>query len=130
MTTRPLIIDDALRFDIDRVLLNAEAYHYIPGPGVQPPGDDDRFVVRTDFGYKIVFSLTESDGSLWRHMSISVPGRHYPNPLVVFEVATLFGFTGWDFSKGPTPAPDWLIHLDDKEECIKVAQIAPVETRH
>lgn len=129
MNLRPLIIDDALKFEIDRIKCNAEAHHYIPGPGVGPPGDDHRFTFTTDFGYKFVFTLTESDDVLWRHFSISVPGRRLPNQIVTFTVAELFGFTGWD-GVSDKPGADWMIKIEDPPYAVVMAQLVPARVLH
>lgn len=43
---RPLIIDATAKAKAARVLAHAEKNHYRPGPGIPPPGDDERFVPR------------------------------------------------------------------------------------
>lgn len=117
---RALIIDDDARASAARVLSHAEKHHY--SPGQKPPGDDDRFVARLGT-YRAVFSFTHADGTLWRHLSVSVPAKgKLPNPVAVFTIAKLFGFTGYDEAAPFKPAPDWGVNVNDDEHCVVVAQ--------
>src|SRR5215831_1573268 len=92
---RPLIINDKARAKAAKVLKHAEQNHYRPGPNAKTPGDDDRFVAKLNT-YRAVFTFTHSDGMIWRHLTVSVPGTKFPNPAAAFMIAQLFGFTGWD----------------------------------
>jgi hypothetical protein len=60
---------------------------------------------------------------VWRHLSISVPGKNYPNPFAAFTIAALFGFTGWDEKTIEPPPEGWEIHVQLHEHCIVMAQI-------
>lgn len=118
---RALIIDNEAKVKIFNVVEHAAKNHYRPGPGVPPPGDDDRFVANLGT-YRCVFSYTHSDGKLWRHISMSVPSSQYPNPAAAFTIATEFGFAGWD-KRTLYRAPDgWLIDLKKDEHCVVLAQ--------
>jgi len=69
----------------------AEAHPYrpyeTPVPGMVP-----EHVLRSGT-YRIVFSITEMLGARWRHLSVSCAGaQREPNPVVVEEIAHLFGF--------------------------------------
>lgn len=124
---RALIIDDEARSKVARVIAHAEQNHYHPfSDGVVSkapcPGDDERFVAHLGT-YRCVFTYTHSDGAVWRHLSISVPGKHYANPFAAFEIADLFGFTGWDHKTiDPTPQ-GWEIVVQQREHAIVLAQI-------
>lgn len=119
---RPLVIDDAARWEADRVLHYAEAHHYVPGPGAKPPGDEPNFVAHFNT-YRAVFSYTRSHGTLWRHLSVSVPeDGMLPNPFAVWSLADLFGFIGWD-QKSQDPPPDWMFSINDQEHCVVVGQV-------
>lgn len=121
---RPLIIDDAARMNVRRVLSHADKNPFVPG--VSPtPGDDDRFVANLDT-YRCVFTYTHLDGAVWRHLSISVPGNDYPNPFAAFTIADLFGFTGWDQLTVEPPPREWEIVVQRREHCIVLAQVVRV----
>ena len=122
MNLRPLIIDDAAKAKVAAVVAHAEAHPYRPfTPGAKTPGDDDRFVARLG-SYRCVFTYTHSDGGVWRHLSISVPSKKYPNPAAAFAIADMFGFTGWDH-KTIDRAPDgWMMDIPKREHCVVLAQ--------
>lgn len=94
--------------------------HYRPGPGATPPGliakHCLRLGVRSDF--RCVFSFTvDKDGSLFRHLSVSVPVRgKLPHPAVTEEIARLFGF------KGELLGGEWQIATSEEDNCVIVAQ--------
>lgn len=122
MNLRPLVIDDKAKADAASVrsLAEQDSNHYRPDrPGAKIPGDDSRFVAH--FGtYRAVFSLTHADGLVYRHLSVSVPGGKYANPVAVFHIAELFGFAGYE--GGEFPPADWLTTVSEDERCIVVAQ--------
>lgn len=118
---RMLVIDDAARAAAARVLAHAKAHHYRPGPGQTPPGDDNRFVAMLGT-YRAVFSFTHSDGGVWRHLSVSVPGTMFPNPAAVFTIADLFGFGGYDQNDPAKPGAKWMFDAMDAEHCVVVAE--------
>ena len=62
---------------------------------------------------------------LFRHLSVSVPmpGR-YPNPIAVWMIADLYGFTGWSPEMGVKIPPDWMPQV--REYSAQVLQ--PVKT--
>lgn len=123
MNLRPLVIDDAARAEAARVLAHAEKNHYHPKPGNDVPGDDPAFTAR--FGtYRAVFTFTHADGLIYRHLSVSVPGKKFPNPVAVFNIAEMFGFAGYDPNKHyAAKLPDgWLMDVNDNEHCVIVAQ--------
>lgn len=122
---RMLTIDDAARAKIAAVLAHAEAHHYCPPYGTLP-GDDPRFVAHLDT-FRAVFSYTHADGVVWRHLSLSVPGRKYPHPFAAYTIAQMFGFTGWD-GRTVEPSPeDWGIDIHKLEHCIVMAQAVRAE---
>lgn len=116
---RPLVIDDEAKAIAARVIAHAEAHPYHPRPGSTPPGDDPNFVAKLGT-YRAVFTITHSDRMVFRHLSISVPGKGFPNPLAVMLIGELFGFTGietappnksrtagWFLSTMPSTASSW-----------------------
>jgi hypothetical protein len=116
---RVLVIDDVARAKAARVLAHAEANPYRPGDPV--PGDQPGFVAH--FGdYRSVFTYTHADRLIFRHLTVSVPTpRKYPNPIAVFEIANLFGFTGHT-GISDTPPRDWKWEANLAERCIVVLQ--------
>jgi hypothetical protein len=112
-------MDAAAKAEIARVRDHAEANRYRPGDPV--PGDNPAFVARLGT-YRVVFTLTEERGQLWRHLSVSVPGGRLPHPAAVFMIADAFGFTGWDDKRLTSPGPDWGVGHDPDAHCIVVAQ--------
>lgn len=130
---RPLIINDDTKTKVAKVLEHASNHHYRPGPGVPPPGDDPRFIVKLG-SYRAVFSFTYSDDDyLWRHLSISIPGPKYPHPAAVFTIAELFGFTGWDGRTTDKFPGKWIGQINEREHTVVIAQpvaAIPSETVH
>lgn len=111
MNMRPLILGAAEEARAAEIIAHADQHHYIPGPGVPPPGDDDAFVANLNGGYKAVFSFTEADNGLYRHLSVSVPGAKLPNPIAVYAIAEMFGFTGWDGTSMNIPE-NWSVGME------------------
>lgn len=96
---RPLITTPEVREAVQKLVEFAaeEVNWYQPG---QPlPGDDPRHCIDLST-YRCVFSLTQMpDGSLYRHLSVSVPAKDkLPNPVAFNEIARLFGFPDMDDS--------------------------------
>jgi hypothetical protein len=81
---------------------------------------------QTEFGFRVVFTIThapEHKPQPFRHLSISVPGKDYPNPMVVFTIAHHLGFTGATVEDDVATAPGkWGMATDDKEHCIVVQE--------
>lgn len=117
---RFLFIDDLAREKIAQVIAHASNHHYTPGPNAPVPGDDDKFVVQLDT-FRCVFSFTQSDGAVWRHLSISIP-QNYPNPAAAFLIAEEFGFTGWDGKTIDQVPQEWIVDIDKQARCIVLAQ--------
>jgi hypothetical protein len=121
MKMRPLIIDAVARAKIAHLIEHAEEHHY--HAGVDPtPGDNPAFVIHLDT-YRVVFTFTQSQGKLWRHLSISVPAEgKFPNPAAAFMIAQEFGFTGWD-GRSVHRIPDgWMCDMNTADNCIVLAQ--------
>lgn len=117
---RPLVIDDAVRTKVAIVVAHAQAHPYRPGPDSPIPGDDPKHVVKLGT-YRAVFTFTETDGALWRHLSISIPEK-FPNPAAVFLIAHTFGFTGYNPEHINNPGSDWLFDLNERDRCIVLVQ--------
>jgi hypothetical protein len=122
MKVRPLILDDQFRAAVDQVVRFAADHPYIPGETIVP-GDDPRYVLQTDFGYRCVFSFTRTPTGFYRDLSVSVDqDGKYPNPFAVYAIADAFGFSGWDRNT-IEPVPDgWLLAKDIHFNAIRVCQ--------
>jgi hypothetical protein len=119
MATRPLVIDDTARAKVAAVLAHAEKNHYREGGPT--PGDDPRFVAHLDT-YRAVFSFTNVKSRTYRHLSISVPAKGYPNPIAAFFIADLFGFTGYDQNTPTLPGTTWLLLVNKDEHCVVIVE--------
>lgn len=88
------------------------------------PGDYPEYVL-TLHSYRCVFTWTEGGkGTIFRQLSVSVPGGKLPNLLAVFTLATEFGLTGWSLHPhGHQPPPDWMVHQG--QWSVAVAQPIP-----
>jgi hypothetical protein len=126
MKMRPLIIDDNAKAEVARVRAHAEANPYRPVASGNVPGDDRRFVAHLG-SYRCVFTYTHSDGGVWRHLSVSVPSKNYPNPAACFAIADLFGFTGWDHRTIDRAPDGWLLNISKPEHCVVIAQAVASE---
>lgn len=124
---RPLIIDGKARAKVAKVLAHAEKHHYYPEKLPLPPGNDPNFVTHLST-YRCVFSFTHIKGHIYRHLSISVPSKKFPNPAAAFAIADLFGFTGYDEKHLDVPGLDWMIQINDSDHCVVIAQMMAVET--
>lgn len=121
---RPLVIDEKLKAQAAKVVDYASKHYYIPGESAAPPGDDPRYTLLTEFGYRCVFSFTAVKGVIYRDLSVSVrtPGK-FPNEFALYTIATeLFGFTGWD-GKSRNPPQDWMLDKDIYFDAIRVVQL-------
>ena len=118
---RPLIIDDAAKAKVAKVVAYAMDHPYRPGDPT--PGDNPNFVVMLDT-YRCVFTFTRmADEKVYRHLSISVPSAKYPHPIAAFTIADLFGFTGYDLQAAPMrPGDGWIMQVNENEHCIALAQ--------
>jgi hypothetical protein len=73
------------------------------------PGDRSEYV-RYLNNYRCVFTLTEHESRVFRHLSISVPApNRLPHQMSAFTIATWFGFTGAPMQEDVATGPglDW-----------------------
>lgn len=87
------------------------------------PGDNPNHVTHLD-DYRCVFSFTKDEkaGRIFRDLSISVPvAGKLPHPFASFEIAKMFGFTGWDGKSIDIPE-GWLANVMKEDNCIRLAQ--------
>jgi hypothetical protein len=120
-----VIINDEARATAARVVAHADQNHYYPETGASSPGDDEYSVAK--FGsYRTVFSFTHYGNSIYRHLSVSIPWPDWsPNPVAVFMIADLFGFTGYDRSRADDPPKDWTVGVCDNPECNCLVVVQP-----
>lgn len=116
-----VILNDDARERVAKVLEFAskpENFYLPHGGSPKPPGDIPAHVVQLG-DFRCVFSLTKvAQEKLFRHLSVSVPSNEraprLPNPMMVAEVARLFGFQG--------PEQSWHIGPHMYDGCIVVIQ--------
>lgn len=118
---RALILDQKAMVEIARVKANAEAKPYHHDNCGLAPGDDHRFVAQLG-AYRAVFTITHAKDIVFRHLTVSVPGRKYPHPAAVFMIADALGFTGWNERDPATPAAGWTCGPHGVDRCVVVAQ--------
>jgi hypothetical protein len=120
---RPLLIDDAAKAEVKRVRDHAEALANLYRPGItqKVPGDDPSFCAHLHHGFRCVFTITEMQGIRYRHLTISVTGEKYPNPIAAYTIAELFGFEGWD-GRSEEPPPHWQGGVNQREHCVVLAE--------
>jgi hypothetical protein len=120
---RALIIDDATRSEVARVVSYAMDHPYFPAIGGKlVPGDDPGHVANLDT-YRCVFTFTHIGGRVLRHLTISIPRPGMlPNVIAAFFIAELFGFTGYNIEEASKPGPEWLIDVNSDEHCVMIAQ--------
>lgn len=119
---RPLLIDAATVIAAGELVKFASRKEnwYRPRVVTWVPGDRPEYVLH--FGtYRSVFTITEMDGKLFRHLSVSVPAKgKMPNPMSVATIADIFGFSGAARTNGVITGinPKWSIHVSEKDSCI------------
>ena len=119
----PLIIGPDEREKIKNLIQYAERHPYnteklikIAEGILDPPGDNDNFVVIIPHGFRCVFTVEYQKPGLMRHLSISVAKKgRYPNEHAVQMIANEFGFTG--------ELEDWFVYGEKEVEAINVMQI-------
>ena len=128
MNTRPLVLDDALKAECGRLREFAEdpKHWYLFGETDFVPGERPGYILMTDFGFRIVFTIThapEHSPKPFRHMTISVSGKNFPNPVAVYTLAHQLGFTGATVKGDVVTEPGpWALAVDDDDHCIIVQQ--------
>jgi hypothetical protein len=126
---RPLLIDDAARAEVARVVAYAMDHPYFPNRPIDIasgasliPGDDPGHVANLST-YRCVFTFTHLNDRVHRHLTISVPRPGmYPNMIAAFMIAELFGFTGYNEQEPGRPGPDWYCDVKRDENCVMIVQ--------
>lgn len=124
---RPLLIDDTQRQAVKHLVefaKNPDAW-YIVGQSKWIPGDNIEYVLHLN-SYRCVFTYTlVPNGSLYRHLSVSIPGKEYPHPIAVYQLAHMFGFTGGSVQHGICigPSVNWAISVNRDERCTVVVEL-------
>ncbi len=118
---RMLTIGPEAQGKVDKVVAYAMEHQYLPGTSAVP-GNNPNFVAHLDT-YRCVFTFTHRDGKVYRHLTISVPPEgKYPHPTAAFEIARMFGFTGYDEAVPMRPGDGWGVGMNEKENCIIIVQ--------
>jgi len=112
-------LDEGAKARADKVL--TYAYNNPYKDGDPNPSNNPNFIA--EFGsYRAIFTLTKNDGMLYKHLCVSVKNSDMlPPPPVVFIIADLFGFTGFD-DKVFDPPRDWVVRPNFEAQCVVVAQ--------
>ena len=126
---RALVIDDETRKQAAALMSWARAHVYYPDLAATVPGDDPHFVLAIAQGYRCVFTYTATPRGLYRHLSVSVDGPHYPSPEAIGVIAALFGFSGTEnkaeviarIARREWPR-GWLLDMNEEEHCIVLAE--------
>lgn len=87
------------------------------------PGDNPNHVTHLD-DYRCVFTITQDFHTrrIFRDLSISIPvAGKLPNPYAAYEIAKMFGFTGWDGRSEKIPE-GWFADVMKEDNCIRLAQ--------
>jgi hypothetical protein len=118
---RALLIDDIAKAKVAKVVSYAMDHPYTPF--ISPiPGENPNHVADLNT-YRCVFTFTRAEGRLYRHLTISVPKQQkYPNPIAAFMIAELFGFTGYNEKEPSRPGLNWIIDINNEENCVMLAQ--------
>ncbi len=128
MSVRPLALDSDFKAECARLREFAEKPEnwYAIGRTTVVPGDQPGYSFMSEFGFRVVFTITDAPDhipQLFRHLSISVPSKDYPNPVVVYTIAHHLGFTGAIVKDDIATEPGrWGMAIDDKEHCIVVQE--------
>lgn len=120
---RPLLIGDEQIRQIQSVVEFASRpeNRYVPGV-TSTPGLLPQLTMYLPIGYRCVFSFTQVDAGLYRHLSVSVDAAcKLPNPHAVAELAKRFGFTG-------ERDKDWECGINDDEPfCVQAVQKVEIQ---
>lgn len=92
---------------------------YHPERSADPPGDSPAYTMILEVGFRVVYARTAAEGRSFRHLTVSIDGKLYPNPMACYTIAKMFGFTGSD---GPQAGKDWLVDVNKDEHCVIIAQ--------
>lgn len=123
---RPLLIDTATVLAAGELVKFASRREnwYRPRMMTWVPGDRPEYVLH--FGtYRCVFTITEMDGKLFRHLSVSVPAKGMmPNPMATATIADVFGFSGATRTQDVVTGigPKWSVHINKKDNCIVLVE--------
>ena len=134
---RALIVGPDEKAAITKLVAFAEQpeHWYFPGSDFIP-GNNPDYVVSVPQGFRCVFTFTKKGGTVFRHLTISVPGARYPTPEASIMLALEFGFTSRFKVSSNAMTYDlmakmehdgWLFSADPDEHCVVLLQ--PVEER-
>ena len=123
---RPFIITPQKKQAIrELVSFAAKKENWFSETATWSPGDRPSYVIELDT-FRVVFTYSKIGFMVYRHISISVPGKgNYPNPYVAYTISHLFGFTGGrveDEDFVTAPGPNWQMRIDKQHQCIEFIQ--------
>jgi hypothetical protein len=130
MKQPPLVLDDnarALALAVRQCAEDPDNWYRVFKGAIMlgEPQDDPKHVATFAGGYRVVFFWTWDDlGQIRRCLRVSVPDKLYPHPYAVYELADLFGFTGWGKLEKARlrPPADWVCDLDEEAHYVQVVQ--------
>lgn len=132
MAGTPMMIDEAEFEKLDSLKAYAEQpeHYYRAETDKTMPGDREEYTRAlmatalpdaTARGYKVVFSITENKGHIFRQLSVSIhggPPDRWAHPVICEIFAKRLGFTGnW--------RTDWIVYRDDPVRALVFCQELP-----
>lgn len=125
MPIRPLTLSAMQEAKARKLVEYAEdpKHWYYPEKANGVPGNLPEYQVKLD-SFRCVYTHTVVESTHFRHLSISVPGEGFPNPVAAFNIAVLFGFKGAVMENGVAvkPGEDWGLDINDEEHCAVIVQ--------
>ena len=124
---RPFLLTQQKQKAVDELVSFASKREnwYKPGESNWIPGNRPSYTIELD-SFRCVFTWDEREGVILRHLSISVPEGvgFYPDPIVAFTIAKMFGFTGGKEHEGVVigPGKDWMCGPVPHENCVAFVQ--------
>ncbi len=104
---RVLVIDKEVKAKIAKVIAYAEKHRIVLAAleklkaGVaRPLGNNPSLSCQIPMGYRVTFTIEEQPFGWCRHISISVDGTGWPNPVAVEAIMQEFGFSTLDNCEG------------------------------
>ena len=126
MSMRPLVISPEVQHAASELVSFASKRENWFDPRVHKwiPGDRPEYTIAFNT-YRCCFTYTVGKGEIvFRMVSVSVPGTSYPNPLAVWSIAEMLGFTGGVKVHDTImePSKEWIVYAEEAVQAIVVAQ--------
>ena len=126
MTMRPLVIGPEVQKAANELVSFASKRENWFDPRIHKwtPGDRSEYTIAFNT-YRCCFTYTVGKNeSVHRMLSISVPGKDYPNIIAVWTIAEMMGFTGGKKVNDTMMdrATDWVVYIEQATHAVVVAQ--------